>query len=199
MHLIKLTDEHGQTKNKTQWGPNITHTAIGDPSKDLCSDAYIHAYESIEIALLMNPIGANFDPKTMQIWNAKGKIIKNKDHSKCGCRSLTTISLVKTIPILTREIRIRFAIFCSLKVYKEQSYVVWAENWIDNKDRSANAAADAAAYAANAAAYAAAYAAYDAYAAYAAAKAAANAAANAAADATIDFNLLSLAKQAFAI
>lgn len=29
MRLYKLTDEHGCTRNNTQWGPGVTHTAKG--------------------------------------------------------------------------------------------------------------------------------------------------------------------------
>jgi hypothetical protein len=50
MKLYKLTDENGQTKNHTQWGENISHSASGDSNQDLCSNGWIHAYESSLLA-----------------------------------------------------------------------------------------------------------------------------------------------------
>ena len=54
------------------------------------------------------------------------------------------------LPIFTPEQRVAFAILCALKICKEQSFVYWAENWLNGKDRG-----DAAALAAGAAAAAA--------------------------------------------
>ena len=104
------------------------------------------------------------------------------------------MTLIKEIelPEITLNQQIAFGILCSLAVYKESTYILWANDWLNNVDRSA-ARAYAAAYAAYAAAAADAYAAADA--AYAAADAARYAArANAAADANID--LIKLAKKA---
>ena len=47
--LYKLTDENGQTKNSTQWGEGISHTALGEGT-ELCSDGFIHAYENPYVA-----------------------------------------------------------------------------------------------------------------------------------------------------
>jgi hypothetical protein len=187
LKLYKLTNQNNQTKNQTQWGEGVTHygTGIGP----LCSEGWIYAYESPELAVLMNPIHANFNnPK---LWIAEGEI-RISDGTKCGCKSLTTLNEI-TLPSVNSIQRVAFGILCSLKVYQENSFVTWTKNWLSNKDRSkksaaatanavtytasydstiyaaiyaANAAVDSAIYAANAAAttansaiYAAAYAA----------------------------------------
>lgn len=200
--LYKLTNHLGQTYNKTQWGENISHSGTG--KGNLCGPGYIHAYLSPELAVLLNPIHADFIKYLL--WEATGDIIKNNKDLKVGCVTLTTIKQI-SIPNITLEQRVYFAILCSKSVYFNETYIQWANNWINNIDRTAAAARTAAyaaaprtaaARAANAAIHAAAAAnaanaantaAYAAdYAAYAAAYAADYAAA--------DLNLISLAKLA---
>jgi hypothetical protein len=181
MRLYKLTDKDGRTYNGTQWGESITHTAKGDSSQLLCSNAWIHAYESPEIAVLLNPAHGDFRP--FRLWEAEGEIGKRDGQSKCGCRTLTVVREILEIPVFTREQRVRFAIHCVAQMYKENSWRRWAERWLTGQDRSC-----AAAYAAADAAYAAAYAAADAAssAAYYAANVANAAYYDAAANATTD-------------
>jgi len=92
MKLFKLTTQDNKTRagenNECVWGPNVTHSAIGD-GKELCSAGFIHAYESPLIAVLMNPIHANIDnPK---LWECDGEVIKRDGQLKCGVRTLTTV------------------------------------------------------------------------------------------------------------
>ena len=213
MRLYKLTNADGCTKDNTQWEVGITHSAKGSQDQDLCSDGFIHAYESPLLAVLLNPIHADFDP--LRLWEAEGEIIKRDGQLKVGCKSLTTIREIP-IPAISTEQRVRFAILVSKTVYLENSWSVWATNWLNGKDRTKNAARAAAwaAYdtnAANAAAYAvyaanaataAAYAAYATNAAEAAVDAA-NAAAYATTAATAashfyskELDLISIAEQA---
>ena len=160
----KLTDKDGYTRNKTLWGENVTHEAIGE-NTELCINGFIHTYESPEMAIFINPIQDNYDPLTMLLWECKltGKV-KKYGTLKFGAKSCTTLRKIKK-PIITNEQRIKIAIKISLQIYKERSYVLWANNWLSGEDRSARAArdahevADAAADAANNAASAAAYAA----------------------------------------
>jgi len=170
MRLYKLTNADGCTKDNTQWEVGITHSAKGSQDQDLCSDGFIHAYESPLLAVLLNPIHADFDP--LRLWEAEGEIIKRDGQLKVGCKSLTTIREIP-IPAISTEQRVRFAILVSKTVYLENSWSVWATNWLNGKDRTKNAARAAAwaAYATNAA-NAAAYAVYAANAATAAAYAA---------------------------
>lgn len=190
--LYKLTDQAGRTYGDgvtpTQWGVGITNEATGNPEQGLCSNAWIHAYESPLIAILMNPSHANLRKPLM--WEAKGEVGLREGQVKCGCRTLTTLRMIE-VPEISLEQHVRFAIATTLAVYNQPVYRKWALAWLDGSDRSASAA-DAARAAVRAAAYAtsaaraAAYAAYAAaYAAYAAADAAyaanaADAAANAA-------------------
>ena len=188
--LYKLTDENGQTRHKTQWGENISHTATGTGA-ELCSNGVIHAYESPLVAAFIYPIHVEFNNPIL--WEAEGEVIA-RDWSKCGCKTLTTLKQIP-LPEISTEQRIAIAIRCAQLAYKDDpAWDTWASKWLSGEDRSgesakaawdasaASAAADAdAAYAANAAAYAA-YAAYSARSARAAARAADDA--SAAADAT---------------
>jgi len=156
MKLYKLTDANGRTRNNTQWGENITHTATGDVAQGLCSDAYIHAYEHPLIAVMMNPAHGNIHSPRM--YECEGEIIEREGQLKCGCRELTTLREM-AVPSVTPSQRTAFGILCALDVYSKPSYVAWANDWLTGKDRSARAAAaeeDAAARAARARAWAAA-------------------------------------------
>jgi hypothetical protein len=177
MRLYKLTDKDGYTRrneyNETLWGEHVTHKVKGKGTL-LCSSDVIHAYTSPYIAVLMNCKHADLNqPK---LWLAKGKVVATDHQLKCGVKSLTTIKQIP-LPVITLEQKVKIAIYCSLKVYKEPMYVAWAKNWLNGKDRSCKATAVVAAAAAYAAVAAAADAADHAAAAVAAADAAADAAA----------------------
>ena len=194
MKLYKLTDQDGTTyKGSTLWGVNTTNKAKGK-GKKLCTEDVIHAYEDPYLAILVNP--AHADIHNPKLWEAKGKVVV-EDGLKVGCKSLTTIKELP-VPEITIEQKVKFAIYCSLEVYKEKSFVKWAEDWLSGKDRNKDAAAyAAAAYAAAAADAYAAAAAADAAAARAAAYAAAAAAARAAAArAAADIDFVKLARKA---
>jgi hypothetical protein len=148
--MIKLTDEKCITQNNTQWGKNVTHTAPG--TGELCTRGWIHCYESIKQALLMNPIHANFQNPRAWECSWSGRIKKEK--LKIGVQSLTTLKEIKVLEI-TIEQRVRFAICCALQVYQEESFCRWANNWLLGIDSAAEAAAWAARDAAGASAWAA--------------------------------------------
>ena len=175
--LYKLTDPLSQTRNRTRWGENVTHELPARDTYQLCSDQVLHAYVSPELAVLMDLIHANLLPDAI-LWEAAGDVAVN-DGTKVGCTKLTTLKQLP-IPTVTLEQRVTFAIKCALHVYTEPSWVVWAQAWLANTNRTV-AKAEAASYAANAEANAAAY--YDANTEAEAAAYAANAAAYAAADA----------------
>ena len=143
--LYKLTWQDNQTRGGMTWGPGVTHTATGNKSQDLCSDAWIHAYESPELAVLMDPIQGSFGT-TARLWEARGKTAKS-DGTKIGCRRLTTIREIP-LPIVTTEHRVTFAILCALRVYANPAFTRWAVRWLAGTNRFYAAAADAAAYAA---------------------------------------------------
>lgn len=87
MKAYKLTDENGQTKNNTQWGENVTHEVRGD-DPELCSSSWIHFYGNPLIAILMNPMHANFIKPIMWECNAEGETLHKP--LKSGCKKLTT-------------------------------------------------------------------------------------------------------------
>src|ERR1017187_1019503 len=125
MKVYKLTDSKGQTKNETQWGEGISHEVSG--IGELCSSGFIHYYSDPYLAGIFNLIHANFvNPK---LWEAEAEgIIKSDKGLKYGCQKLTTLKEIP-LPILTTTQLSAFAILCSIEVYKEKSYVVWANNW----------------------------------------------------------------------
>ena len=160
----------------------------------LCTADVFHFYDSPEMAVLFNPIHATIlNPRLFKV-NCNEVV---HDGLKGGA---TKMKLLKELPlpVFTLNQRVYFGILCAREVYNSKKWLLWADNWIKNIDRSSTAAAGTATgavhiaatrAAAGAAAYAAAYAAADAaaYAAVYAARTAANAAyaaANAAAYAT---------------
>ena len=184
--LYKLTDRDGQTRNDTQWGPGVSHSGTG--KGELCGPGWIHAYEHPLIAVLLNPIHANF--QSPRLWEAEGEVGLRDGQLKCGCKALTTIREIP-LPAVTTEMRVRFGILCAKEVCAYPAWNAWADRWLSGGDRSeaAAGAASEAAWAAQAA-WAAEAAAARAEAAWAAeavswaARAAASAAARAAASAS---------------
>jgi hypothetical protein len=159
--LYKLTNKKHQTRNNTQWGEGITHTASG--SGELCSGGWLHAYTDPLLAVLLNPIHAAI--KHPVLWECEGEVGKSDHGLKVGCARLTTIRQIE-LPVITCEQRVTWAILCVLGVYKYASFSAWAADWMSGKDRSevaadraaldARSARSASPYAAEAAAYAAA-------------------------------------------
>lgn len=196
MIKYKLTDRNMRTHNGCQWA--VGKPRITDGSGGLCGPGYMHYYHHPLLAVLLNSIHANIpDPLLWEV-RATGKHLDDNG-LKGGCTWMV-ITRELPLPVVTTEQRIRFGILCALEVYREPSFIAWAEKWLSGEDRSREAAAYAAAYAADSAAAAragwaaAAYAAADS----AAAGAAAGwAAAGAAAEA--DFDLVAVAVKACGI
>ena len=145
--LYKLTDRDGQTRNDTQWGPGVSHSGTG--KGELCGPGWIHAYEHPLIAVLLNPIHANF--QSPRLWEAEGEVGLRDGQLKCGCKALTTIREIP-LPAVTTEMRVRFGILCAKEVCAYPAWNAWADRWLSGGDRSEAAAAAAAAEAAAAAA-----------------------------------------------
>jgi hypothetical protein len=190
MNLIKLTDSRGYTQNKTHWeiGSKLSLPYTSKPK--LCTTDVIHAYKSLNLALLVNPIHASFkDPK---IFEAIGEIVV-EDPLKVGCFKLKIVEKLQQPSWYKdtktkRKVQLQFAILCAKEVLPmfEKRYpndlrprkaIEVAEKVLKSnfKDKSDAAHAADAAYAAYAAAHAA-DAAHAAHAAADAARAAADAA-----------------------
>jgi hypothetical protein len=137
--LYKLTDRDGQTWGGTQWGPGVSHSGTGEG--ELCGPGWIHAYEHPLVAVLMNPIHANF--QNPRLWEAEGEVGLRDGQIKCGCKTLTTVREIP-LPSITTEMRVRFAILCAKEVCTCLSWNAWADRWLSGEDRSEAAAGDAA-------------------------------------------------------
>lgn len=139
----KLTDANGRTRNDTQWGEGVQHSAPG--KGPLCSRGWIHYYPDPVLAVMMNAEHAKFqDPL---LWRCRAWGRKQKKPDKYGGQHVMTTKLL-ALPVVTLEQKIAFGILSSLVVCHEESYVAWAENWLSGKDRSelsARAAAERAA------------------------------------------------------
>jgi len=89
MKLFKLTTKDNYTTRKTLWGANVTHRIAHRRSEpELCTGDVIHAYDDLNLALLLNPIHADLCP--FNIWEAEGEVVV-RDWGKVGCFELTTI------------------------------------------------------------------------------------------------------------
>ena len=166
--LWKLTTKNWTTRNNTKWGPNVTHIAYG--KGELCTSHWLHAYRNPVLAVIIDPAHGSFGEQGI-LWEARG-IVERSDGLKVGCTTLTTVKVIEK-PKVSIEQKVAFGILCSLEVYRDEKFQIWAKNWLSGKDRTRKSAA-AADYAAAYAAYAAAAAAYAddaAYAAYAASSA----------------------------
>ena len=151
--LYKLTDQDGYTRrqfsNACLWGPGISHSGTGEG--DLCGPGYIHAYTSPLLAVLLNPIHADFaEPR---LWEAEGEVVKSDNGLKVGVVTLTTVRELP-LPVVTTEQLVRFAILCTKAVCSDPTWNARADNRLTGADR-AGATASAAAWEARAAAEAA--------------------------------------------
>ena len=178
MIAYKLTDQNHRTRNSKLFQLGVPVTVPAENNEwELCTNSWIHFYTDPLIAVLMNPAHANF--RTPILWECKCEGEMLFEPLKSGCKKLTVLKQLD-IPDITLINRIAFGIFCTQEVYKNMVWNTWANNWLNNIDRSKTAAAAAnaanaayATYAATAATANAAYAA-TANAAYVAAYAAAN-------------------------
>ena len=140
MLVYKLTDEQGMTHGDTQWGEGVSHEASGVGG--LYGPGWIHCNDDPLIALLMNPIYTEF--RSPRLWKAlaEGPTLDNSG-LKRGVRKLTTLREI-TLPEITLEQRVTFGILCAKEVYTESEWNTWADEWLDNTNRSSEAAKTAA-------------------------------------------------------
>ena len=201
MKCYKLTNEHGKTRNNTQWGENVSHSASGESGQPLCSNGWIHFYTNPFLAVLMNPVHANF--KSPRLWEAESSGEELHEPLKSGSKTLTTLKEIP-LPEISLIQKVAFGILCAKKVCKNKEWNAWADKWLSGVDRTTESAKVASHVAKANVAYAA-YAAYNAaYAAYYAANAsyaagAANVAAVAANAANKNINFVGIAEKAMKI
>ena len=187
----KLTKQDLTTYANTKWVLNEWKETSGNG--ELCTGGWLHCYTSPLLSILLNPIHANITNPKLFKCEVEGKYLGDYGRKE-GWTRMRIIEEIE-VPQLSEINKIAFGILCALEVYKNKKFVLWANNWLENKDRSKESAAAAyhAANSASAAAYHAASAAAD-YAYYAADAAAANAASYAARNKK-NINLIKLAKR----
>src|SRR5574341_574192 len=131
MLLYKLTDENNRTYGGLLWGKNITHEALpGDGP--LCTKYWIHAYEDPLLAVLHNPIHADYQSPIMweSVWESieEGGILRD-GQLKLGVKKLTTLQRLPLPQVSTAQ-RVAYAILCALEVHKEAGFAAWAGAWL---------------------------------------------------------------------
>ena len=158
MIKYKLTDQKMQTYQGFQWNLGEWQEARGSSEKGLCSDGWLHCYDSPLLAVLHNPIHADIsNPRLFEV-EVDGDC-KNDNGIKCGYKRMRLVREI-SIPTITTEQKIKYAILCAKQVCFEKEWNIWADNWLSNVNRTSDVARTADAAAAHAAAFAAAYAAH---------------------------------------
>jgi hypothetical protein len=151
MKAYKLTTQDFKTRkglySELIWGEGVEHTATG-LGDNLCSDGWIHFYNSPLIAVIMNPIHATIPSPVLWECLTYGK--HKREVLKSGCKRLKTVRQLP-LPQISTTSRIAFSILCAKKIYHETNWTSWANAWLSGADRTAYSA-NAAAYSANAAA-----------------------------------------------
>ena len=136
--MYKLVNSNWETRNNTKWSIGQTNRATG-AGKELCSPDLLHCYKSPVQAVLFNPIHANIhDPILLEIECSE---ILADDGLKYGCKEQMPLKEL-SLPKVTLEQKVAFTIYCALEVYSEETFVVWANNWLSGKDRRWRAAGE---------------------------------------------------------
>ena len=130
--IVKLTTQDMKTRkgkeNETLWVLGEWHEAKGN-GKTLCSDAYLHFYPNIEMAILRNCMDANIENPRAFECEAEGVY---EETLKCGAKRLRVVREIK-MPTVTSEERVFTAILLALDVYDTPEFEQWAVAWCDGK------------------------------------------------------------------
>lgn len=146
----KLLSQDLRSYGGTEWKIGVP-VAVTVPGKTLCTTQLLHCYSDPELAVILNPIHANIlNPRLFEI---KTSEIIADDGLKQGCKKQVLVKELP-IPVISTNVRIAFAILCAINTPQNNTFIDWAYNWLNKKNRSKEAAAAVAA-----AAYIAAYAA----------------------------------------
>ena len=129
MKRYKLTEKNmmtGLTYTPIRWEIGKEQEASGQGG--LCGSGWIHVYTNPVLAVMLNPIHADFiNPRIFEC-ECEGK--SKTDHGlKEGW---TKVTLTKELPLpeITIEQGIKFAILCTKKVYTDSAWIRWAEDWV---------------------------------------------------------------------
>lgn len=127
--LYKLTDEFCATFGGTFWELREWREASG--KGNLCSRGWLHAYESPLVAVLMNPVHANFTAPLLFEAEGQGAFLDDNG-LKCGVQWLRIMKQIP-LPIITPKQRARVAIQCAKLVSKNKRWLAWACAWLAKK------------------------------------------------------------------
>lgn len=117
--FYKLTDKNGQDTR-------------------LCRDGTVHVYSDLLLAIMLNPIYANF--KNARGWECKcwGKCLDDYGLELVYEHSTTIREIL--LPKVTTKQKIRFGILCAKEICTDPKWNQWADDWLRNNDRSITAA-----------------------------------------------------------
>ena len=142
----KLTNKDMQTHNGFQFVLN-KENVIDRPGNALCTDQVFHYYDSPELAVLFNPIHANYQPARLFMIECDSVA---HDGLKGGSKKQ---KFIKELPLIEfgEKQRVTFAILVALDSYPKwiqfdinKSWKQWADKYLEGKNSAASAAKSAA-------------------------------------------------------
>ena len=126
----KLTDENQCTYKGFKWEKNKWYKTNG--TGPLCTAGWLHCYSDPLLGMFLNPIHANF--KNPKVWKVE---VKGESITDIGLKEgWTKMRLLEevSVPQISTEQRIRFAILCAKVVYKEEKWNTWVDDVLSRKD-----------------------------------------------------------------
>ena len=135
----KLTDENMQTRGGFQWNLGKWYETSGEG--ELCNAGWFHVYTDPLLAMLLNPIHANFAKPGLFEAECEGS--EKHDHGlKVG---VSRIRITKELPLpdISVNQQVAFGILCAKQLYAKSVWNRWADDWLNNINRGQAAAAAA--------------------------------------------------------
>lgn len=130
----KLLTQRNMSHGLTYWDYSITHHTSGQGG--LCGPGWLHCYTSPLLAVMLNPLHANFNnPRLYKVW------VSGKHKSDMGLKEGWTMMRLHSrmkLPRVSRRQRMAFAILCLLQlpsVRRNKPFVDWVHAWL-NRDRN---------------------------------------------------------------
>jgi len=139
----KLLTQYLTSLGATQWKLGEWQEAKGGSDKPLCSDDWLHCYDSPEVAAIFNCMHARVPYPRLFVAECKGNTLDDNG-TKRGYKKMRIVEEVP-FPVFYQRHHIRFAIYCAQSLNDAQSesniWSVWADKWLRNIDRDWNNAA----------------------------------------------------------
>jgi hypothetical protein len=132
----KLTNGNMQTFARTQWAMNEWKGTAG--VGPICTNAWLHCYsDPVLAAFLYTKHVAYFKIRLFEC-EVAGNHVEDQGTKEGWQKMRLTKELKLKKP--TRTQCIKFAILCSLEVYKNRKFAKWARNWLNGTDRTIKSA-----------------------------------------------------------